>query len=91
MNHSKIIIAILTILVLVFSYFILDAELESLERTEEDLILGVLSTLGNWFLKLLLAGVAVYSVIQIIKNRKFGFFFPLSLSILCFVSATLIN
>jgi hypothetical protein len=90
MNQSKIIITILTILALVFSYSILNPEIKTFERTEEDVIVGVLSMLGNWFLKLLLIGVTVLSVIQIIRNRKFGFFFPLSISIMCFVISTLI-
>lgn len=85
-RQSKIIISILTVLTLLFSYLILDTELESFDKTEEDLILSILSTIGSWLLKLLLASIAVYSIVQLVKNRKFGFFLPLAVCVMSFVS-----
>jgi len=90
MNQSKIIISILTIFALVISYFSISAELKTLDQTEEDIFLGNLSTLGDWLLKIILIGIAVYSTIEIIKRRKLGFLFPFAVSIISLVVIVII-
>lgn len=80
MNQSKIVIIILTITALVISYFTISSELLTLDRTEEDLILGVVSIIGSWFSKLLIAGIIIYSGLRLFKNRITGFIIPLAVS-----------
>lgn len=84
MNRKTLItILSLTFLSLLISAFILDDEIKSFCSIEEG-INGFLLSIRFFFMNALLIGISIYSIVQLLKKRTFGYLFPISVCLIHF-------
>lgn len=89
MNLNKLTIILLTIISLLLSYLQLNKEIKSLEQTEEGLLEAFLS-IASFVLIAFLLTVFIFSLVQIVKKRKYVYFFPVGICLATFVTIIVI-